>query len=289
MGSVAVNIKTDNYPAETSWTIQDNCGAGLVGSGSGYSAANADVSELLCLPDSEYTFTISDQYGDGICCGYGQGSYSLTVDGSLVKSGGEFTSSDDYTFGSCSGGPPVTQNPTSQPTALPTKNPTPQPTDQPVTLNPTKMPTLQPTGQPSRNPTNDPTSQPSNDPTSQPSNPLTNEPTSEPSSSPSKTPSANPTLVSTNGPTNNPTSEPTPAIPLTATPTSVQPTYLPTDNPTVTPEATTLRTLVCGMNNKCSANEQTAEKNTVQAVRCCRDESHGGSGGWPFKCRSDSQ
>ena len=50
-----------------------------------------------------------------------------------------------------------------------------------------------------------------------------------------------------------------------------------------------LRTLVCGMNNKCSVNDQTAEKNTVHAVRCCRDESHGGSGGWPFKCRSDSQ
>merc|ERR1712176_1278693 len=155
--SVAVNIKTDNYPAETSWTIQDNCGAGLVGSGSGYSAANADISELLCLPDSEYTFTISDQYGDGICCGYGQGSYSLIVDGSLVKSGGQFTSSDDYTFGSCSGEPPVTQNPTSQPTALPTKNPTPQPTNQPVTLDPTKMPSVLPT----KNPTLQPTGQPS--------------------------------------------------------------------------------------------------------------------------------
>merc|ERR1711862_305793 len=91
-------------------------------------------------------------------------------------------------------------------------------------------------------------------------------------------------------PTNNPaTTQPTPAIPLTETPTSVQPTYLPTDNPTVTPEATTLRTLVCGMENKCSANDKTVEKTTVQAVRCCRDESHGGSGGWPFKCRSDSQ
>ena len=55
--------------AETSWTIQDNCGAGMVGSGSGYSERNADISELLCLPESEYTFTISDAYGDGICCG----------------------------------------------------------------------------------------------------------------------------------------------------------------------------------------------------------------------------
>jgi len=74
-------------------------------------------------------------------------------------------------------------------------------------------------------------------------------------------------------------------------PTSDQPTYLPTENPTTAQEATTLRTLVCGMNNKCSANEQTVEKTTVQAVRCCRDESHGGSSssGWPFKCRSDAE
>jgi len=280
-----------------------------------------------------------------MCCGYGQGSFTLIVDGSFAKSGGQFASSDEYTFGSCSGEPPVTQNPTSQPTALLTKNPTSQPTDQPVTLNPTEMPsalstknpTLQPTRQPSRNPTNQPTSQPFSSPT--------NEPTSEPSNSPSKTPSANPTAVSTNEPTNNPTNslttnvptssltnvptlsptnqpsadptlgsltssaptntptseptnnptttqqsnQPTPALPLTVTPTSLQPTYLPTDNPTVTPEATTLRTIVCGMNNKCSANEQTVEKATVQAVRCCRDGSHGGSGGWPFKCRSDSQ
>merc|ERR1712003_356592 len=136
---------------------------------------------------------------------------------------------------------------------------------------------------------NNPTSITTNSPTrsNSPTHSLTNAPTSLPTNHQS----ANPTLESiiSSAPTNIPTSEPTPAIPLTATPTSVQPTYLPTDNPTVTPEATTLRTLVCGMNNKCSANEQTAEKNTIQAVRCCRDESHGASGGWPFKCRSDSQ
>merc|ERR1712176_844794 len=145
---------------------------------------------------------------------------------------------------------------------------------------------------------NNPTSITTNSPT--PSNSPTHSLTNAPTSLPTNQQSANPTLESlissaltnipTSEPTNNPaTTQPTPAIPLTATPTSVQPTYLPTDNPTVTPEATTLHTLVCGMNNKCSANEQTAEKNTVQAVRYCRDESHGGSGGWPFKCKNDSE
>jgi len=152
---------------------------------------------------------------------------------------------------------------------------TPPPTPLPPTKNPTRQPSIQIlTNAPSLSsiPTNSPTR------SNSPIHSLTNAPST--------------TSVPTNSPihtyTNNP-AQPTPVIPLTDIPTSVQPTYLPTDIPTVTPEATTLRTLVCGMINKCSANEQTAEKNTVQAVRCCRDESHGGSGGWSFKCRSDSQ
>merc|ERR1712176_1599078 len=271
---------------------------------------NADISELLCLPDSEYTFTISDQYGDGICCGYGQGSYSLTVDGSLVKSGGQFASSDDYTFGLCSGEPPVTQNPTSQPTELPTKNPTPQPTNQPITLNPTKIPSVLPTKNPTRQSTNTPSAVPSSVTSDSPSM----MPSSEPSISPSDAPSAAPSSVTSDSPsmmpssqpsmsidsitTNSPTQSNSPIHSLTNSPTSFstnQPSSLnnPSDQPTtaiqLTDTPTTVRTLVCGMNNKCSVNDQTAEKNTVHAVRCCRDESHGGSGGWPFKCRSDSQ
>merc|ERR1712207_109540 len=265
----------------------------------------------------EYTFTISDTYGDGICCSYGNGSYSLIVDGSLVKSGGQFASSDDYTFGSCSGEPPVTQNPTSQPTELPTKNPTPQPTNQPITLNPTKIPTRQSTNTPSAVTSDSPSMMPSSEPSISPSDAPSAAPSSVTSDSPSMMPSSQPSMsidsITTNSPTqsnspihsltnsptsfstnqpsslNNPHDQPTTAIQLTDTPTTVQPTYMPTANPTITPEATTLRTLVCGMNNKCSVNDQTAEKNTVHAVRCCRDESHGGSGGWPFKCRSDSQ
>merc|ERR1712157_427500 len=373
--SVSVNIKTDNYPAETSWTIQDNCGAGVVGSGSGYSERNADISELLCLPESEYTFTISDEYGDGICCGYGNGLYSLIVDGSLVKSGGQFASSDDYTFGSCSGEPPVTQNPTSQssntpsavpssvtsdlPSMMPSSEPSMSPSDTPSAVpssltidSPSMMPSSEPSMSPSNKPsaapssvnsdspsmmpssepsmsiasittnsptqsnspthswTNSPTSlstnQPSslNNPSDQPTSAVPSSatsdlpsmiPSSEPSMSPSDTPSAMPSPGTSDSPSMMPSSEPSispsdtlSAVPSSA-PTTMQPTYLPTDNPTITPEATTLRTLVCGMNNKCSVNDQTAEKNTMQAVRCCRNESHGGSGGWPFKCRSDSQ
>ena len=33
-----------------------------------------------CLPDGCYDFVIYDSYGDGICCSYGIGSYTLTDD-----------------------------------------------------------------------------------------------------------------------------------------------------------------------------------------------------------------
>merc|ERR1712176_701483 len=161
-----------------------------------------------------------------------------------------------------------------------------------------------------------PSMMPSSEPSMSIASITTNSPTQ--SNSPTHSWTNSPTSLSTNQPSslNNPSDQPTSAVPSSATsdspsmmpssepsmspsdtlsavpssaPTTMQPTYLPTDNPTITPEATTLRTLVCGMNNKCSVNDQTAEKNTIQAVRCCRDESHGGPGGWPFKCRSDSQ
>merc|ERR1712157_297437 len=97
-----------------------------------------------------------------------------------------------------------------------------------------------------------------------------------------------PTSKVTPLPTSGVTAEPT------NQPTTEQPTYMPTYTPTSdsSDEATSLRTLVCGVPNKCSTgNEDTVEKSTVQAVRCCRDldTNSSGSGNWPFKCRSDAQ
>ena len=39
--------------------------------------------------------------GDGICCTYGQGQYSITMDNAVVAQGGEFGSSETVTFGTC--------------------------------------------------------------------------------------------------------------------------------------------------------------------------------------------
>ncbi len=98
---LTLTITFDNYPEETSWTLKNNAGS-TVASGGTY-ASQADGSTLVIpindLADDCYDFTISDTYGDGICCSYGSGSYKLEVTGgSVLASGGSFTSSEVTNF-----------------------------------------------------------------------------------------------------------------------------------------------------------------------------------------------
>ena len=52
--------------------------------------ANVPFTFVWDLGVGDYTFIILDTFGDGICCGFGQGSYSLSVDGIEIANGGEF-------------------------------------------------------------------------------------------------------------------------------------------------------------------------------------------------------
>ncbi|WP_046758558.1 M43 family zinc metalloprotease [Kordia jejudonensis] len=108
---VTLTITFDNYPEETSWSIVTDGGT-TVASNS-YSTSNPDgstVTETFCLPDDCYTFTINDAYGDGICCTYGSGSYTLTGPSGQIVSGGSFTSSEseDFCFGNTPPAPTCT-------------------------------------------------------------------------------------------------------------------------------------------------------------------------------------
>jgi len=125
--AVEVSIRTDNYPGETSWTLVNTCTSETAASGGDY-----DVKETLyivehCVSPGAYEFTINDSFGDGICCGYGEGHYSVKYGGALVKYGvGDFGSSEPSNFGSCA------------PVASPSKAPTPVPTSAAPTSSPTE-------------------------------------------------------------------------------------------------------------------------------------------------------
>ncbi len=101
--TVTVSITLDNYPEETSWNITDASGI-ILYSGGTY-ANEADGSTLtgdFCLEDGCYDFTINDSYGDGICCSYGNGSFSVSDANNTLVSGSTFTSSSTTNF--CVGG-----------------------------------------------------------------------------------------------------------------------------------------------------------------------------------------
>ena len=103
---VTISITFDNYPEETSWTLVSDSGQ-TVASGGTYASQpdGSTLTEVLCLPDGCYTFTINDSFGDGICCAYGNGSYSVTDASGSLASGGSFASSDVTSF--CLGAPPA--------------------------------------------------------------------------------------------------------------------------------------------------------------------------------------
>lgn len=104
--TVSLSLTFDNYPEETSWVIR-NASNTTVASGGTY-ASQPDGSTLnvpLCLADGCYTFTISDSFGDGMCCAYGNGSFNLSGPNGTLASGGQFGASASFNF--CVGGEPA--------------------------------------------------------------------------------------------------------------------------------------------------------------------------------------
>jgi hypothetical protein len=100
---MTLDITLDNFPTETSWSITEN-GVPFA-SGGGYTTAGQAVSETFCAdPAACYEVTMNDAFGDGICCSFGAGNYSITFDGVTTASptGGAFGASETVQVGACS-------------------------------------------------------------------------------------------------------------------------------------------------------------------------------------------
>ncbi len=94
---VTLSINLDDYPEETSWQIINESNE-IMASGDNYNSSTGEILVTVCLPEGTYTFTINDSYGDGICCQYGNGSYSLTTGSTPLANGGQFGTSESTTF-----------------------------------------------------------------------------------------------------------------------------------------------------------------------------------------------
>jgi hypothetical protein len=105
---VSLTLVFDNYASETGWAISDADGNEVAGQPQGtYNDGDTSADVVACLGDGCYTLTVTDQFSDGMCCAYGEGSYTLTdADGNVLASGGDFASSEATDF--CLGGVAVT-------------------------------------------------------------------------------------------------------------------------------------------------------------------------------------
>jgi len=118
---INIDILTDQYPGETSYTLQETCdGTTIFERPHGYFTSSGELYEdTICVSRSfEYVFTIFDSYGDGLCCHYGNGEYTVTLNESEAAAGGDFGSHESTTFGNCGPTPPPSPGP---PTTSPTE------------------------------------------------------------------------------------------------------------------------------------------------------------------------
>lgn len=96
--TVTFNLETDGFGEETTWELT-NADGDVLYDGGPYGENSTDT-EVFIIGEGCYTFTIYDDYGDGICCGWaGNGSYSLTLeDGTVIIEGGAFGDSESINF-----------------------------------------------------------------------------------------------------------------------------------------------------------------------------------------------
>ena len=98
---ITLIINADNYAQETSWKLVDEANE-IVSTGALTSSDSDQVySEDICVNyTSCYTLYFYDSYGDGICCGYGEGNFQVldSSGNTIVTNDGDFENFAEEVF-----------------------------------------------------------------------------------------------------------------------------------------------------------------------------------------------
>ena len=100
---ITVNIVTDAYGSETTWSISDDFTTYMNGGPYNDLTAAGTTQQTPVTgtipPNTCVTFKIEDSYGDGMNAGYGAGYYTVTDGlGNTVIQGGTFTTEEEIKF-----------------------------------------------------------------------------------------------------------------------------------------------------------------------------------------------
>ena len=114
--TATLEVVTDNYGYETYWAVLDDAGtiiaeggntnvglngggAQTAGPGAGYGNNSTNIETIELPANGCYELVFVDDWGDGICCAYGNGSYTMTDElGNILIQGGEFEASNTDVF-----------------------------------------------------------------------------------------------------------------------------------------------------------------------------------------------
>ena len=88
-----IEIQTDNYPQETTWTLEliegdaDECDWPGEKAGGPFNSDEPYIQQEVALPRGActYRWAIYDAWGDGNCCAFGEGWYKLRIDGEVSR------------------------------------------------------------------------------------------------------------------------------------------------------------------------------------------------------------
>ena len=97
---IYIEIDLDNYGMETKWRVL-NENSVVVAKGGPYlkEESGRTMRDTLCLAQGCYTFRIEDAHEDGLCCNYGQGSYTVRdAQGQVLAQGAEFAAAEATSF-----------------------------------------------------------------------------------------------------------------------------------------------------------------------------------------------
>jgi hypothetical protein len=93
--AVLIEIHFDDYPSESGWTIKSSSGDYITGLCTGFfSTKDVVVANTVYVTEGTYVFEMTDNYGDGLCCSYGEGGFNITVNDVMVENDITF----DFTY-----------------------------------------------------------------------------------------------------------------------------------------------------------------------------------------------
>ena len=99
---VTLNLTLDRFGDETTWQVIN--GTTVIASGGPYTQAASNGAYpqspiTICVPVGCHQLVVSDNFGDGMCCSFGNGAFSLSnAQGTVLASGGTFTFTSSNSF-----------------------------------------------------------------------------------------------------------------------------------------------------------------------------------------------